>query len=414
MLFFWDIHINHRYQHDIINGIKNILEQYPEEENIVFLGDYVYHFSYDREALLGLYQLWIELFQQGKNLYILSGNHDWIWNSFVFEEAQRAFEIINRTVKSQWKIEFITKPKIENIEDTTYLFFPFSLEYENVDVSLFVDQNPSFVNIQQEVEALRTKKQKNLQLSADVNALLLKYVVENPEITIVHHHYFDGIIFPGEKARFSFKNIALSKYFLDIPNLKFISGHLHQSFCYHNYLCAGSIRNTSSLETNQIKGIYRYTNNQRTCIPLRINPNFSYILQTGETFDQEKIYQLLDTMEQELVSHLNQQNTFWEITIQKNTEIPRKRTSVFLNSWVIDYEKIDTYITPEFRHEIKEVKLKKTKFQSLDIQNLASMYDRKQMNSFSDWKSLLKDFLKNSYPTEYSQYEDFLVKHKIL
>ncbi len=119
-------------------------------------------------------------------------------------------------------------------------------------------------------------------------------------------------------------------------------------------------------------------------------------------------------MEQELESHLNQQNTFWNITIQKNTEIPRKRASIFLNSGVIDYEKIDEYITPEFRHDLKEVKLKKTKFQSLDIQNLASLYDRKQMNSFSDWKSLLKDFLKNSYPTEYSQYEDFLVKHKIL
>ncbi len=257
MLFFGDIHINHRYQNDIINGIKDALTHYPDEENIVFLGDYVYHFSYDREALLGLYQLWIELFQQGKKLYILAGNHDWIGNSFVYEEAQKAFEIINTTVKSQWKIEFITKPKLENIEGKDYLFFPFALEYEAVDTSLFVEQHPAFANIQQEIETLKTKKQKNLQLSADANALLLKYVAENPEITVVHHHYFDGIVFPGEKARFSFKNIALSKYFLDIPNMKFISGHLHQTFCYQNYLCAGSIRNTSSLESNQIKGIYR-------------------------------------------------------------------------------------------------------------------------------------------------------------
>jgi UDP-2,3-diacylglucosamine pyrophosphatase LpxH len=55
----------------------------------VFLGDYVYHFSYDRKALLHLFSIFIELASKGKKLYILAGNHDRISGHFVFEEARQ-------------------------------------------------------------------------------------------------------------------------------------------------------------------------------------------------------------------------------------------------------------------------------------------------------------------------------------
>jgi len=42
----------------------------------------------------------LELFSKGKNVYVLAGNHDWVGNTFVFEEAKRTFETIN-TVKSE-------------------------------------------------------------------------------------------------------------------------------------------------------------------------------------------------------------------------------------------------------------------------------------------------------------------------
>ena len=38
--------------------------------------------------------MFLELFTQGKNVYVLSGNHDRLGSSFVFEEAQKAFETI--------------------------------------------------------------------------------------------------------------------------------------------------------------------------------------------------------------------------------------------------------------------------------------------------------------------------------
>ncbi|MEI6672990.1 MAG: hypothetical protein WCL02_06815 [bacterium] len=38
--------------------------------------------------------MFLELFGQGKTVYVLSGNHDRLGSSFVFEEAQKAFDII--------------------------------------------------------------------------------------------------------------------------------------------------------------------------------------------------------------------------------------------------------------------------------------------------------------------------------
>jgi metallophosphoesterase superfamily enzyme len=70
------------------------VDGYPDEQNIIFLGDYVYHFSYDRNALMALYHFFLELFKSGKNIYILAGNHDRLGNTFVFEEAKKAFEVM--------------------------------------------------------------------------------------------------------------------------------------------------------------------------------------------------------------------------------------------------------------------------------------------------------------------------------
>ncbi len=55
MLLIGDIHINSRYSEKIISSLKTIIDQYHQEQEIIFLGDYVYHFAYDRNALLQLY-----------------------------------------------------------------------------------------------------------------------------------------------------------------------------------------------------------------------------------------------------------------------------------------------------------------------------------------------------------------------
>ncbi|MDR0282358.1 MAG: metallophosphoesterase [Candidatus Peribacteria bacterium] len=94
MLLIGDIHINSRYKDKILKALKDFISQHSEEKNLIFLGDFVYHFSYDRNSLLALYDLFLDLYLQGKSLYILAGNHDRLGNSFVFEEARKAFEVL--------------------------------------------------------------------------------------------------------------------------------------------------------------------------------------------------------------------------------------------------------------------------------------------------------------------------------
>ena len=131
MLLFGDLHINSRIWDRVIETMRDWIFQNPDEQNLIFLWDYVYHFSYDREALLKLYTLFLDLYKSGKNVYILAWNHDRLGNTFVFEEAKRTYEII-RNVFDNWessgKIEFITQPKVENIEWEDILFLPYCLE----------------------------------------------------------------------------------------------------------------------------------------------------------------------------------------------------------------------------------------------------------------------------------------------
>jgi calcineurin-like phosphoesterase len=78
----------------LLEQIKAFVASQPEEKNLIFLGDFVYHFSYDRGALLALFELFLELYTQGKNLYILAGNHDRLGNSFVYEEGKQVFDLL--------------------------------------------------------------------------------------------------------------------------------------------------------------------------------------------------------------------------------------------------------------------------------------------------------------------------------
>ena len=135
MLLIWDIHITSRYKDQIIANIKDFVASNPNEKTIIFLGDFVYHFSYDRNALLALYEFFLELFTEGKEIYVLAGNHDWLGETFVFHEAQQAFSLLNqeinaRKIGSMWLggLHFITEPCFKEIEWENVLFLPYYLK----------------------------------------------------------------------------------------------------------------------------------------------------------------------------------------------------------------------------------------------------------------------------------------------
>jgi predicted phosphodiesterase len=290
MLCIGDIHITSKYKDKILSSLRDFIANQPEEKNLIFLGDFVYHFSYDRGALLALYDLFLELYQQGKTLYILAGNHDRLGNSFAFEEAKKAFEVLTPLRPTgtsplgggdSQQVYFITKPFLTEIEGKSICFLPYMLEIP-------LEEYPGIEQLQDDFyrEQISTEN-KNQILSAKLHLLVQYFKNHQPNLTFIHHYYFDGVAFPGQKSKFSFRDVALSSQWLEDTDLHFISGHLHQSFAYKNYLCTGSIWATSPLEENQVKGVWKLSEGKWSFYELGINFYFAIdrVEQASSLFD---------------------------------------------------------------------------------------------------------------------------------
>ena len=419
MLLIGDIHINTRYQDKILTELRGIFSTYPDEKTIVFFWDYVYHFAYDRNALLQLYKLFLELFGQGKQVYIIAGNHDRLGNSFVFEEAQKAFDIILNVkfwMLDEWKIKFVTKPMIENIEGEEVLLLPFflpdspAMEGEK-ETSTYTPKNERLKSISEFSTLLEKSPHKHEVFSGYLNKFLAEQIDKHPNITIFHHYYINGTIFPGQKSKFNYKDIALNEQFLDIPSIKLISGHLHQPFTHNNYLCLGSIRSTSSLETNQNKYVFQYDirNKKITALPLMINPQVS--IRTKEIVNETillKELQAINELNKSYFSSPERDISFKEESTPNLTNI-----SLTLNVEHIDYDKIDEFIDPDLRKSCKDIRLKK------DMENLDNLLNTfkvssDDLNGFSDRKNILQSYMQKKFGNDYAKYEKVLKELKLL
>lgn len=417
MLLVWDIHINTRYHEKILTELRTIFAKYPEEKNIIFSWDYVYHFAYDRNALLQLYKLFLELFSEGKNVYILAGNHDRLGNSFVFEEAQKAFNIMQnakfRIQNKEWgKIQFITKPQKETIEGEDILFLPFFLPTEEEkQENITSPKNEKLKAIYDFSTLLEDSKNKNEIFSWYINKFLAQQISEHPNSTIIHHYYINGTAFPGQKSKFNYKDVALNEQFLDMPNCKFISGHLHQGFTYKNYFCLGSVRSTSPLEINQNKYIFHYNTNNKeiTALPIQVNPQI--LIQNKEI--------ITETILQEEIQKINEANKSYFNSEQRNIVfnqkefVPTKNIALTVQVEHIDYDKIDEVIDPELRKTCKDLRLKK-KTENLDSLLSSFKVSSDELSGFSDRKNILQEYTQKKFGTEYPKYEKVLKELKLL
>lgn len=414
MLLIGDIHINTRYHEKILTELRTIFSKQADEKNIVFLWDYVYHFAYDRNALLQLYKLFLELFSEGKNVYILAGNHDRLGNSFVFEEAQKAFETIinDRLEMINWigKIQFITKPKIEEIEWEKILFLPFFLASEHEEIT-YTPKNEKLKAISDFSTLLEKSNHKHEAFSGYINKFLTEQIDKNPNLTIIHHYYINGTAFPGQKSKFNYKDVALNEHFLDLPDCKFISGHLHQGFTYKNYFCLGSVRSTSPLEINQNKYIFHYNTNNKeiTALPIQVNPQI--LIQNKEI--------ITETILQEEIQKINEANKSYFSSEQRNIlfnqeeSVPTKNIALTVQVKHIDYDKIDEVIDPELRKTCKDLRLKK-QTESLDSLLSSFKVSSDQLSGFSDRKNILQEYMQKKFGTEYPKYEKILKELKLL
>lgn len=405
MLLIPDIHITSLYADKIISSIQEFIKIHDDEQNIIFLGDYVYHFTYDRKALLKLFELFLELYQQGKNIYILSGNHDRIWDSFVFHEGKTISHILEKLQREnwKWKLKFITSLYQENIEGQNIIFLPFSLHYS---------ENPKQIKTNELIDALTTSKHKNEIISSKINKILLNTIDPNKEYTIIHHHYINNTVFPWQKSRFNFKDVALSETFLDMQNIFMISWHLHQWFSHKNYLCLGSLRHTSPLEINQIKWLTKINNNTIELYQNNINP-YILIEQKPDWIKQGNIENKIQEIFQ------NNTNNFERIKdkdiITHNIQISNyKEISLSIQAEKIDYSNIALYIDEALNTKLKDTKIK---MKPIDTKaSIEKLEMTKKWNElwFADLTNLLKEYIIRKYPQEHEIYIETLKKMKLI
>ncbi len=404
MLLIWDLHITSKIKTELLDQIRAFVASQPEEKNLVFLGDFVYHFSYDRAALLALFELFLELYAQGKTLYILAGNHDRLGNSFVYEEGKQVFDLL-QSHQAEGKLHFITKPRLTELEGEKILFLPFCLELHEEEYSAFELWKTPLT------EELLKSKDKNEQFSGKLNQLVNGFIQQEKKLTIVHHYYFNKEKFPGYRSAFTFKDIALAEQLLELPEVSFISGHLHTPFYHKNYLCVGSAWATSPLESNQMKGFFRFSKGEFSFFGTQIVNYFE--LEPTAVCDEAALIRLSNEIIKQTESLLTA-SPYYQGMICEYPELDLKKTILTLKVKNLDYEKIDEVLAPELRSQLSDFRLKKTSAKVDDLLLQLEKPDGEALQTFGWWKDLLKAFLHKQYPEEFWKYEEILKKLGVL
>ena len=415
MLLIWDIHLNSRIKDKLLNSLKSFIQENEEEKNLIFLWDFVYHFSYDRNALLELYDLFLELYAKWKNLYILAWNHDWLWNTFVFEEGRKAFDILSKLKNRENEICFITNPLIKEIEWKNICFLPAMLEINEEDYEGINDLKSK------EYEEWMKSKNKNINFSTQLNLIVKWFMKEHHDLTLIHHYYIEWISFPGQKAKFDFKDRALSHDLLDQENLQIISWHLHQPFAYKNYLCTWSWWATSPLETNQIK--YFFILKDWKFLAKETGVNYYFTMErkkwTADLFTQEfkaisenDIVKHRKSLQDESIENFKE----WMFKIETYLQDKIDFRNVSLSIWVdkLQYDDMSDLVELNLQQSLQGVQLKRNTTSTEKLLEQLERPDLAWQLNFWNWIELLKNFLKKQYPDDYEEYEKLLQEVKVL
>lgn len=209
MLFIGDIHIHPRYGDLTIDTIRNYINNH-DDDHIVFLGDFVYHFSNHRPSLMDLFEFFLELAGEQKHIYLLAGNHDWLGSHFVYAEANTIFSLEEHNY-----LHIITQPKTITINNQNILFMPYMLSRDRY--------TPTQETNSLDVQALKDSSNKDEHDSYLLNSYLEDMIAQHDNLMVVHHYYLANTSFPSIKAKFSYKHKAISPHFLDYDNITLVS-----------------------------------------------------------------------------------------------------------------------------------------------------------------------------------------------
>lgn len=408
MLLIWDIHITTKHTDAILDTIAQFIDAHDTEKNIVFLGDYMYMFSYDRVALSRLFDLFIELGQRGKNLYILAGNHDRIGQQFVYAEWKKIADMI--PVESR-KLHFITEPELHTIEGKKILFFPFT-KYMSYTQTREISALSTDWGIGNTIATLLASKNTNERLSGMINATLEQYISEHSELTIIHHYYIAHTKFPGQQALFDYKDIALCPEFLDNKNIQLISGHIHMPFSYKNYFCTWSVWYTSPLEQDHHKFLYQRETTENTIQAQQVAINPYIVLQVE---NEETVSSAIIEKHQEKITHSIQENFQWKRSLAPSF-IPYSlsNTHVTLLSQSLWYDDLEKKVEPTLLHNVKEWMIKRKTSSSPDMSFTLEIAQKNLQESLIDRKIIVKNFIESRYWEDFEKYRTLLDELHIL
>lgn len=404
MILIPDIHINSQHWDRILNHLESIAIQHDDRE-ILLLGDYVYMFSYDRSMLIRLFKLLVQRTQSWKVVKVMSGNHDRLSGHFVFEEGKHSFESLSNT-----SIEFITQPTHRvDAEKTLHVVLPYHDQLHEPHTSSYYKPDSWSWSPHQDlvntITLLMSSSKKWEQLSWLINKIALCYYETNKDVfdrvVIYHHYYVAKTQFPWVQATFSFQDKALHPWLCSLDKLFLVSWHIHEPFSYHNYLCCGSLRHTSQLETNEFK--YYFVGTPWTwfdAFMLHTNPHI--------------VVDSLDDIDESIQSIIQQShdNLKWTLINTIHTSNPEPSQTHI------------TLVTHDYEVKTSEQKLLsaheqyssfRVKYQSTDIvADFWSTIQSDYRSSFSDRKTLLWEYLWFKYPDQKQSLMDFLEENKIV
>ncbi len=407
MLFIWDLHISSNKKEEIIAKLRETIEN-SSEKNIIFLGDFVYHFSFDRSAISMLFNLILDFVKKWKNIYVIAGNHDWINNHFIFEEVEKIL-----TLTESKNLHIMSSSTVHKIENKNILFLPF--HYKNCSIEdIEKTENKlkkikdskiktTLHNILLEVREMQKSDNKNTNISATINLELVDKLISKKIDIIVHHFYIAKTKFTGQKAIFSYKHIALTDLIFQLP-IQIISGHLHNAFRYKNYSCVGSFWNTTSLEENEIKSVLTINWDKEEFQAIIMNPYIVVNYENEEKIGKKDIDKALQTAIKESETNIG-------------AKLDIKDT---------DYKKINLVIKSKEFANIKDIvdgtilekvgEIKQRKYSNKSVQEIMDKLkiDKEELSSsFNAWKDLAKDYIITKYPEEHKEYLKILEDLKI-
>lgn len=412
-----DIHINNKYGPAILHTLEEFFAKYDDKE-VIFLGDFVYMFSYDRDMLMRLFQFMVKLYHQGRDVYVVAGNHDWLSGHFVYGEWNYAFDILNQLTNSNI-LKFITKSFVLDKSDYDIYFLPHDPFVDiwwsdmSRDLTWLPYQDILHI-IQDKIKLGLESTSANQQASAKVNKLLLDYIINllthspDKRAVIVHHYYVLDIIFPWLQSKFDQHDIGLYPEWCDIDQIWLISGHIHHPFQYKNYLCCGAIWATSRWEIDDLRYMWRCDDQMQNWTAYDTNINLYMTLEyQNQPISISHIYNKID-----LITKISESSLNWKHSIiYEHKEIELSDISLILKT-KHDIGDKNNIFEDKLNHKIKDFVVKHDTMINEKI--ILEISSKQVQTSVEYTQSMLIQFLKQKYPQDHDRYIDYLKKLEIV